>query len=193
MLNLSPKSSISWHILQLVEDSQYLEELEVSLFREIRRGAGICSCITLCVQLWWNYGKMSNLSPKSSTSWHNLQLVEDSQHLEELEVSLFREIRRGTGICPCITLFVRCGIYLTTYDWIKSFLKITIEGRAIYGNLENKINTLYWPVENSIPKNNERRRNDADGKLQKVSGRCLILSSDHYVFSLRTSKKVRQT
>jgi hypothetical protein len=29
------------------------------------------------------------------------------------------------------------------------------EGRAIYGNLENKINTLHWPVENSIPKNNE--------------------------------------
>ena len=41
---------------------------------------------------------------------------------------------------------VRCCIYLTTYDWIKPFLKITIEGRAIYGNLENKINTLYWPV-----------------------------------------------
>ena len=51
--------------------------------------------------------------------------------------------------------FVRCCIYLMTYDWIKSFLKITIEGRAIYGNLENKINTLYWPVENSIPKNND--------------------------------------
>ena len=49
-----------------------------------------------------------------------------------------------------LTFFVRCCIYLTTYDWIKSFLKITIEGRAIYGNLENKINTLYWPVENSI-------------------------------------------
>jgi hypothetical protein len=81
----------------------------------------------------------------------------------------------------------------TTYNWIKSFLKITIEGKAIYGNLENKINTLYWPVENSIPKNNDRRRNDADGKLQKVSGRCLILSSDHYVFSLGTSKKVCQT
>ena len=44
-----------------------------------------------------------------------------------------------------------------TYDWIKSFLNIFIEGRAIYGNLENKINTLYWPVENSIPKNNDRR------------------------------------
>ena len=38
---------------------------------------------------------------------------------------------------------VRCCIYLTTYDWIKSFLKITIERRAIYGNLENKINALY--------------------------------------------------
>ena len=32
---------------------------------------------------------------------------------------------------------------MTTYDWIKSFLKITIERRAIFGNLENKINTLY--------------------------------------------------
>jgi hypothetical protein len=30
------------------------------------------------------------------------------------------------------------------------------EGRAIYGNLENNINTLYWPVENSIPKNSYR-------------------------------------
>ena len=47
-------------------------------------------------------------------------------------------------------IIVRCCIYLTTYVWIKSFLKITIEGRAIYGNLENKINMLYWPVENSI-------------------------------------------
>ena len=27
--------------------------------------------------------------------------------------------------------------------------------RAIYGNLENKINTLYFPVENSIHKNND--------------------------------------
>jgi hypothetical protein len=41
-----------------------------------------------------------------------------------------------------------------------SFLKITEEGRAIYGNLDtgNNINTLYWSVENSIPKNNERSR-----------------------------------
>ena len=45
-----------------------------------------------------------------------------------------------------------------------------------------------WPGENSIYKNN-----DADGKLQKFGGQCLILSSDHYVFSLRTSTKVRQT
>jgi hypothetical protein len=42
-----------------------------------------------------------------------------------------------------------------------------------------------WPGENSIHKNN-----DAEGKLQKVSGRCLILSSDHYIFSLITSTKV---
>jgi hypothetical protein len=34
-------------------------------------------------------------------------------------------------------------LLMTTYDWIKSFLIITIERRAIYGNLENKINTLY--------------------------------------------------
>ena len=32
------------------------------------------------------------------------------------------------------------------------------EGRAIYGNLENNINALYWPVENSIPKNSDRSR-----------------------------------
>jgi hypothetical protein len=29
--------------------------------------------------------------------------------------------------------------------------------------------------------------------IQKGSGRCLILCIHHYVFSLRTSKKVRQT
>ena len=57
-------------------------------------------------------------------------------------------------------IFVRCCIYLTAYDWIKSFLKIREEDRAIYGNLDtgNKINTLYWSVENSIPKNNDRSR-----------------------------------
>jgi hypothetical protein len=52
---------------------------------------------------------------------------------------------------------VRCCIYLTTYDWIQSFPKIKIElrkQRAIYGNLENKINTLYWPEENPIHRNN---------------------------------------
>ena len=27
--------------------------------------------------------------------------------------------------------------------------------RAIYGTLENKINTLYWPMETSIHKNND--------------------------------------
>jgi hypothetical protein len=32
------------------------------------------------------------------------------------------------------------------------------EGRAIYGNLENKINMLYWPVENSILENKDGSR-----------------------------------
>ena len=63
-----------------------------------------------------------------------------------------------------INYFVRCCIYLTTYDWIKSFLTITIECRAIYGNLENKINTLCWPVENSIPKNKRCRRKITEGQ-----------------------------
>jgi hypothetical protein len=47
-----------------------------------------------------------------------------------------------------------------------------IEGRAIYGNLENKINMLYWPVENSIPKNNDRtiRRQTIDKRA--VTKRC---------------------
>jgi hypothetical protein len=40
----------------------------------------------------------------------------------------------------------------------KSIPKNNDEGRAIYGNLENKINMLYWPVENSIPENNDRSR-----------------------------------
>jgi hypothetical protein len=44
------------------------------------------------------------------------------------------------------------------YDlWLDKIIpKNNDEGRAIYGNLANKINTLYWPVENSIPKNNDR-------------------------------------
>ena len=31
---------------------------------------------------------------------------------------------------------------MTTYDWIKSFLKITEEGRAIYGNLDTVIRLI---------------------------------------------------
>jgi len=47
-----------------------------------------------------------------------------------------------------------------------------------------------WLVENFIHKNNMQLiRNDADGKLQKVSGWCLILSSDHYFFSLKLPRK----
>ena len=47
--------------------------------------------------------------------------------------------------------------------WLDKIIpKNNDEGRAIYinvyGNPENKINTLYWPVENFIPKNNDRSR-----------------------------------
>jgi len=40
--------------------------------------------------------------------------------------------------------------------------------RAIYGNLENKINTLYWPVENSISKNKPMQTIDK----RAVTKRC---------------------
>ena len=43
--------------------------------------------------------------------------------------------------------------------WLDKIIpKNNDEDRAIYGNLENKINTLYCPVENSIPKNIDRSR-----------------------------------
>ena len=42
-----------------------------------------------------------------------------------------------------------------------------------------------WTGENSFHKNNAQQRNDADGKLQKVSERCLMLCSEHYIFSVR--------
>ena len=54
-----------------------------------------------------------------------------------------------TNICTMLHLFDDL--------WLDEIIpKNNDEGRAIYGNLENKINTLYWPVENSIPKNNDR-------------------------------------
>ena len=62
---------------------------------------------------------------------------------------------------------------------MKSFLKITIEGRAIYGNLENKINTFYWPVENVIPKNNDRRCAATKRCRRKITeGQCAVLYFD---------------
>ena len=42
---------------------------------------------------------------------------------------------------------VRCCIYLTTYDWIKSFLKITIEGRLIRFTGQWKIPFLTITIE----------------------------------------------
>ena len=44
---------------------------------------------------------------------------------------------------------------LNTYCTMLHLFKNNDRYRAIYGNLENKINTLYWPVKNSIHKNND--------------------------------------
>ena len=54
-------------------------------------------------------------------------------------------------------LYTCTMLHLFDDRWLdKIILKITIERRAIYGNLENKINTLRftWPGENTIHKNN---------------------------------------
>jgi hypothetical protein len=52
-----------------------------------------------------------------------------------------------------------------------------IEGRAMYGNLENKINMLCWPVENSIAKNNDRtiRRQTIDKRAVTLEHFCMML------------------
>ena len=63
-----------------------------------------------------------------------------------------------------ISLIIECKLYdmLHLFDdlWLDKIIpKNNDEGRAICGNLENKIiDTLYWPVENSIPKHNDRSR-----------------------------------
>jgi hypothetical protein len=55
--------------------------------------------------------------------------------------------------------FICTMLHLFDDLWLDKIIpKNNDEGRAIYGNLENKINTLYWQVENSIPKNNDRSR-----------------------------------
>ena len=59
----------------------------------------------------------------------------------------------------CIYIYICTMLHLFDDLWLEKIIpKNNDEGRAIYGNLENKINTLYWPVENSIPKNNDRSR-----------------------------------
>ena len=117
---------------------------------------------------------------------------------------------------------VRCCIYLTTYDWFQSNKCFSFKYSrnkvaaaifclmvfcafilSLFCSISSSVvetNLLFFSIvfRQSVTHRCRRQinvqlRNDADGKLQKVSGRCLILSSDHYVFSLRTSKKVRQT
>ena len=73
----------------------------------------------------------------------NINLYENkSGHYEHIYF-IIKLDENKPGHYKHIYFIVRCCIYLTTYDWIKSFLQITIERRAIYGSLENKINTLY--------------------------------------------------
>ena len=84
----------------------------------------------------------------------------------------------------CIYKYICSMLHLFDVLWLNKIIpKNNDRYKAIYGSLENKINTFYWPVKNSINKITMQLRSDADGKLQKVSGRCLILCSDHYVFS----------
>ena len=73
-----------------------------------------------------------------------------------------------------LSIIVQC--YLTTYDWIKSFLKITIEGRAIYGNLENKINTIYWPVENFTMQTIDKRAVTKQCRRKITEGQWAVLN-----------------
>jgi predicted DNA-binding protein YlxM (UPF0122 family) len=67
-------------------------------------------------------------------------------------------MNRFGGIVLCILISNNNCTMLHLFDdlWLDKIIPKNNDWRqAIYGNLENKINTLYWPVENSIPKNND--------------------------------------
>jgi hypothetical protein len=67
-------------------------------------------------------------------------------------------MNRFGGIVLCILISNNNCTMLHLFDdlWLDKIIPKKKDWRqAIYGNLENKINTLYWPVENSIPKNND--------------------------------------
>ena len=56
-------------------------------------------------------------------------ILEPAYFLKVVDAKLFRIVSYtaiATGSAN-LDLFVRCCIYLTTYDWIKSFLKITMK------------------------------------------------------------------
>ena len=55
--------------------------------------------------------------------------------------------------------------------WLDNIIsKNNDEGRAIYGNLENKINTLYWPVEKVVSKSG----NPGPGPVPKTRAQIRI-------------------
>jgi hypothetical protein len=100
---------------------------------------------------------------------HNLFLHQTNKFPWQKKVIIYS---LGKGVCRCRqqkyyikSIFIdevntHCTM-LHLFDdlWLDKIIpKNNDEGRVIYGNLENKINTLYWPVENSIPKNNDRSR-----------------------------------
>ena len=72
--------------------------------------------------------------------------------LEQIIPSIFNSI----SVQKYSHKFICTMLHLFDDLWLDNIiLKNNDEGRAIYGNLENKIDTLYWPVNNSIPKNND--------------------------------------
>jgi hypothetical protein len=105
------------------------------------------------VELWGNFtqGNAKTWYWEQKTNaviWHRHFTLEKiltiSMDIDSMDYVVQKKLTCSVQIIyDFLNTIVRCCIYLTTYDWIKSFLKITIERGAIYGNLENKINTLY--------------------------------------------------
>ena len=86
---------------------------------------------------WKTYLALSIFNLFIQNGGCHIVLKENHFGLSQAESEDRGEINKNSVLLVPKT-FVRCCIYLTTYYWIKTFLKI-IEGSAIYGNLENKI------------------------------------------------------
>jgi hypothetical protein len=72
-------------------------------------------------------------------------ILEPAYFLKVVDAKLFRIVSYtaiATGSAN-LDLFVRCCIYLTTYDWIKSFLKITMKAEPYMEILRNQNTHTY--------------------------------------------------